>query len=204
MTTQLDSPKSISPELSEALMRSAFLTVGEAILSINSDSIIVMANPEIKGVFGYNPEELLGQHIHTIMPETYRTAHSEGIQRYLKTGIPKVLGIRLELEGLRKDGMVFPLALRIMPTLVGEQRFFTAAMRDVSDEKEQVRLLEEQRTQLMEQNQHLARVHHFFLFTVENMEMTLQKGAEYSELLAYIQQVKTEIERLNRKKPQSK
>lgn len=176
MTTQSDSPITLSPELSEALMRSAFMSVGEAIISINSDSLIVMANPEMEDVFGYETDELLGQHVHTIMPEAYRTAHSEGIQRYLKTGIPKVLGMRLELEGLRKDGAIFPLEMRIMPTLVGEQRFFTATMRDMTEGKEQMRQLEEQQAQLVEQNQHLARVHHFFLFTLENMEMTLNHG----------------------------
>ncbi|MCP4420670.1 MAG: PAS domain S-box protein [Chloroflexi bacterium] len=203
MSTSLDSKFTLRPKLSQALMQAALMTVGEAILSINSESAIVMANPEIEDVFGHHVEELLGQHLHILMPEKYRDMHSGGVKRYLTTGIPKVLGVRLELEGLRKDGSIFPLEIRIMPTLIEEERFFTAAMRDISDKKKKEQRLEIQQEQLSKQTKHLARVQHFFQFTLENMEMTLQRGAEYEELLTYIQQVKGQSDSLNREKPKA-
>lgn len=190
MTTPFTSSL-INGELAGALLQAAFTTVGEAILSINSDSYIVMANPEIEHVFGYQPEELLGQHLHMLMPEKYREAHSAGLHRYLTTGVAQVLGVRLELEGLRKGGVVFPLEIRITPTLIKQQRFFTAAVRDISQRQEEELQIQDQQTRLERQNRQYNRAYHFFLFTLENMEIALRMGGDKEELINYLQQVKT-------------
>ena len=70
------------------------------------------------------------------MPEKYCGLHSAGLQRYLKTGVAHVLGKRLELEGLKKDGSMFPLEIRIKQTQIEEHRFFTAAVRDITERKQ--------------------------------------------------------------------
>lgn len=186
------------PELNLALVKSAFMSVGEAIISIDSNSIIVMANPEAEKIFGYESDELVGQHLHSIMPEEHRAAHLAGVDRYLQTGIAHVLGLRLELSGLKKSGLVFPIEIRITSTLVENQRFFTATLRDITHTKERERLLQHQKDQLTEQSQQLARLYYFLKFTLENMEMTLQRGADYRELLVYIEQVKKEASKLER------
>ncbi|MCI0575100.1 MAG: PAS domain S-box protein [Chloroflexi bacterium] len=191
-------PQEEVAEPPEALLRAAFETVGEAILSINSDSIIVMANPEIERIFGYRPEELLGRHLHTIMPEEYRQRHAAGLQRYLATGVASVLGIRLELEGLKKDGSLFPLELRITPTFVDNQYFFTASIRDITQQRESEHRVKEQQVELVHQNRQLASINHFFLFTLQTMESVLARGATNTELLAYIAQVKSEFVKIEK------
>ena len=188
----------IGPELNLALIKSAFMAVGEAIISINSNSIIVMANPEAEKIFGYESDELVGQHLHILMPEQHWAAHSAGIARYLQTGIAHVLGLRLELSGVKKNGLVFPIEIRITSNLVDNQRFFTATLRDITLTKEREGLLDQQRAQLTEQSQQLARIYYFLKFTLENMEMTLRQGADYRELLVYIEQVKKEANKLER------
>lgn len=186
------------PELNLALVKSAFMSVGEAIISIDSNSIIVMANPETEKIFGYESDELVGQHLHIIMPEEHRAAHLAGVARYLQTGIAHVLGLRLELSGLKKSGVVFPMEIRITSTVVENQRFFTATLRDITQLKESEGLLQHQKNQLTEQSQQLARLYYFLKFTLENMEMTLLRGADYRELLVYIEQVKKEAGKLER------
>ncbi len=183
-------------ELTQALMQAAFMTAGEAILSINSASNIMMANPEIENVFGYTVEELIGEPLQIIIPEKYRAAHIEGLQRYLRTGVPKVLGLRVELEGLKKDGSIFPLEIQIDSTLLDGERFFTAVMRDISKKKEQQRLLKEQQAELEQQNHRLARSNHFFLFTLDTMETVLQQGTDVEELFQYIKQARITFDRL--------
>jgi signal transduction histidine kinase len=69
------------------------------------------------------------------MPEKYRERHATGLKRYVETGVPHVMGARLELEGLKKDGTVFPLEIRMSETRFGDRRLFTAAVRDLTDRK---------------------------------------------------------------------
>lgn len=192
--------KQSKPELQNTLMRAAFNTVEEGIISIDSQNQILVTNPEIDLIFGYAPLELVGKHIHVIMPEKYRHEHDAGLDRYLNTGVAHILGVRVEVEGLHKSGKVFPIELRISPTTVEGARYFTAAIRDISERKENEQRLEDQKTRLEKQNQQLARIHHFMLFTLDNMENLVQHSAEPVELRSYIAQVKErfeEVQKLN-------
>ena len=122
--------------LDAATMFHAILdTVGEGIITIDSASTIVLVNKEVQHIWGYAETELIGKRIELLMPEQYRERHAEGLKRYIDTGVPRIMGTRVELEGLRKDGSVFPLEIRMAETTVGDRFLFTAAVRDVTDRK---------------------------------------------------------------------
>ena len=110
-------------------------TVGEGIITIDSSSTIVMVNQEVESIWGYQQEELIGKKLQALMPEKYRKRHAAGLKRYLKTGVEHVLGKRLELEGLKQDGSIFPLEIRIKETRTGQGLLFTAAVRDITERK---------------------------------------------------------------------
>jgi PAS domain S-box-containing protein len=115
--------------------RAVLNTVGEGIITIDATGTIVMVNKEIQNIWGYQQEELIGKNLQILIPEKYREAHAAGLKRYLQTGIAHILGQRLELEGLRKDGLTFPLEIRVAETKVDEHLLFTAAVRDITDRK---------------------------------------------------------------------
>src|SRR4051794_36264029 len=71
-------------------------------------------SPSAEAVFGYSRAEILGRPIaDLIVPAHLRTAHEEGLRRYRATGERRVLGRRIETEGMRADGSVFPVELAI-------------------------------------------------------------------------------------------
>ena len=115
-------------------------TVGEGILTINENSDIVMVNREVETIFGYRMDELLRRPLSVLMPDRYRTSHERGMARFAETGEARVLDQRIELEGLHKDGHVFPLELRISEASLGQRRFFTASVRDITQRKEYDRM----------------------------------------------------------------
>jgi len=121
---------------SKAQLGAVLDTVGEGIITIDSSSIIVMVNREVQNIWGHKQEELIGKKLHILMPEKYRGLHTVGLKRYLKTGVAHVLGKRLELEGLKKDGTTFPLEIRIAETKIGQHLLFTAAVRDITKRKQ--------------------------------------------------------------------
>lgn len=120
---------------SDSYLSAVLDTVGEGIITIDSSGAVVMVNREFENIWGYARNEVIGQNLTALMPEKYRAAHVAGLERYLETRTPTVLGKRIELEGLKKDGTVFPLEIYISETGVGGELFFTAAVRDITDFK---------------------------------------------------------------------
>ncbi len=127
--------------LDHMLLSAVLDTVGEAIITIDATSTIVMVNREVHHIWGYRDDELLGQPLVMLMPEQYRDAHLVGLARYVDQGIGHVLGRRIEVEGRKHDGTVFPMELRIQETRTEEQLFFTAAVRDLTEQKRAERQL---------------------------------------------------------------
>lgn len=116
------------------LLHSVLDTVEEGIVTADSSGKIILVNERIQRMFGYQEAELVGKNIEVLMPEKYREQHRKGMKRYLKTRESRALGERLVLEGLKKEQEVFPLEIQITETQIGEQIYFTAAMRDISEE----------------------------------------------------------------------
>ncbi len=127
-------------------------TVGEGIVTIDSEGTVIMVNREFENIWGYQRDEIIGVNLTILMPEKYRGAHKAGMKRYLSTREAVVLGRRLELEGLRKDGSVFPLEIRITETEINRDVYFTAAVRDLTDLKKAAKLLHDE-AQLRRQNE---------------------------------------------------
>jgi PAS domain S-box-containing protein len=125
----------------EFLLAAVLESVGEAIITIDSASTIVMVNHEVEEIWGYTDAELLGQPLLLLMPESYHRHHLAGLTRYLVTGKAHVLGHRIEVEGRKKDGTIFPMELRIQETRTDENLFFTAAVRDLTQQKQAMRRL---------------------------------------------------------------
>ena len=83
--------------------RSVTETSVDAIITSDQTDLFLTWNKGAELIFGYG-QEILGLPVTTIIPEKYRKAHREGVRRFLMTGERHLIGNKLELEGLRKDG----------------------------------------------------------------------------------------------------
>jgi PAS domain S-box-containing protein len=86
--------------------------------------------------FGYTAEEAVGQPLTLIIPERFRHLHEDGMERYLATGKPKIIGRAVELAGLRKDGTEFPVELSVGTWTSHGEVQFTAILRNISDRRQ--------------------------------------------------------------------
>ena len=67
-----------------------------------------------------------------IIPPALRDAHRDGLARYLKTGRGPVVGRRVELTAMRKDGTEFPVELVVTRPEVPGEHVFYGYLRDLT------------------------------------------------------------------------
>ena len=112
------------------------------LLQTTLDAVVVMTaagtiadwNDRAVSTFGWTRDEVIGRPMaDLIIPERYRDAHQSGLKRYLQTGKAVVLGRRIEVSGLRKNGEEFPLELSISPMASEGSVLFVGCLRDMTD-----------------------------------------------------------------------
>jgi len=120
---------------SELRFRTLADTASDAILTIDTDSKIIFVNEAIERVFGYSPDELIGQPMIMLMPERMRDGHNRGLGRYLATNKKNMNWAGVPLPGLHKDGHEIPLEVSFGEFEREGKRYFTGIARDVSERK---------------------------------------------------------------------
>jgi PAS domain S-box-containing protein len=116
-----------------ALNRAILNTALDCIITIDSTGRVREFNPAAERVFGYTRQEAVGQELaELIIPPALRAKHRQGLARYLATGQGPVLGRRIEINAMRRDGSEIDVELAITPFEIDGALFFTAYLRDVS------------------------------------------------------------------------
>ncbi|MGE0114383.1 MAG: ATP-binding protein [Steroidobacteraceae bacterium] len=106
----------------------------DALLLINADGNIQFTNTAATALFGYQPEELLGQTMELLLPERHRGAHLQHRAGYVKHPTQRAMGQRgVALSGRRRDGSEFPIWVSLSPITVDGKLQIVAAIRDVTD-----------------------------------------------------------------------
>ena len=110
-------------------------TVVDGIITIDASGLIESLNPAAERIFGYKAKELIGKNVSVLMPAPWSRQHDAYIQRYLKTGQARIVGIGREVQGRRKNGTVFPMDLAVSELRLGDRILFTGIVRDITERK---------------------------------------------------------------------
>ncbi|HEX4749745.1 MAG TPA: PAS domain S-box protein [Bryobacteraceae bacterium] len=109
----------------------------DCIITIDRNSRVLEFNPAAERTFGYSKAEAIGRLLpELIIPPDLRAQHYGGMEHYLRTGEGRVLGKRLELNGMRSDGRIFPVELAVTRLAHEEPPVFTAYIRDLSERRQ--------------------------------------------------------------------
>ena len=115
-------------------LRLVLETTLDAVIVMKSDGIVVDWNDRAVSIFGWSREEAVGRTLaELVIPERYREAHKKGLRRYLESRTGEVIGRRIEVSGLRRNGDEFPVELSISPIQDGEGIIFVGCLRDLSE-----------------------------------------------------------------------
>jgi diguanylate cyclase (GGDEF)-like protein/PAS domain S-box-containing protein len=129
-----------------AHFRSLVTSAPEAMVVMDTDGRILEANDQVGRLFRYEPGELVGMTVETLVPESSR--HLASLLRENFGGNPRtlLLGDPDNLSGLRGDGGVFPVEVVLGPIDAPDGLLVTATVRDVTERREFERRLSHQAT----------------------------------------------------------
>ena len=128
---------------SEERIRAIMENAVDAIITIDENGTVESANPAVERLFGYAPEEIIGQNVSRLMPEPYKGEHIRSFENYLRTGESKIIGKVIEVVGLRKSGTEFPMDIAVSEIRLGERQLFTGIAHDLTERKQAEEALRE-------------------------------------------------------------
>ena len=109
-------------------------TALDCIISMDQRGLILEFNPAAERVFGFSRSEAIGRELaELIVPPALRERHRRGLSHYLATGEGPVLGRRIEINALRRDGSEILVELAITAFKVEGIPVFTAYLRDITE-----------------------------------------------------------------------
>jgi PAS domain S-box-containing protein len=128
----------------EALFRFA----SSGILLVDAAGKILMANPSVERVFGYEIGELTGKSVELLLPDSARTAHVNHRKAFGEAPRPRSMGSGLDLFGQRKDGSNFPVEVSLSPFMADQQQYVVAFVIDNTFRKDYETSILQQKNEL--------------------------------------------------------
>lgn len=128
-----------------------------AVVLADTRGEIIYANAEVASLFGWEPEELVGQKVEVLVPAALREAHVRYRDGYDAQPRVRPMGVNRDIEGLRRDGTTFPADIMLSPIEVQGQRVMMAMIRDDSERRQNERRLAALSTSLEKKNLELER-----------------------------------------------
>jgi PAS domain S-box-containing protein len=124
---------------SESTVRALLKATTLSIVGVNAKRNIVVVNGSIEKMFGYRPEELIGQPLEILVPENAGERHAAYQRMYFANMQSRPMGTGIDLRGRRKDGSLFPVEIDLNVIETPEGKLGVAFVSDITQRKEMER-----------------------------------------------------------------
>lgn len=122
-------------ELSQAQMAALLNAAPDAIVIVDSEGSIALANAQTETLFGYARDELRGQPVEVLLPTRFRASHAARRAEYRDAPRTRPMGTGLQLFALHKRGSEFPVEISLSPFETESGLLVAAAIRDSTARK---------------------------------------------------------------------
>jgi two-component system, LuxR family, sensor kinase FixL len=136
-------------ERREQHLQSILATVPDAMIVIDEKGIMQSFSQAAERLFGYSQADVLGRNVSMLMPSPDRERHDGYLERYLSTGVPRIIGIGRIVTGLRADGTTFPMKLSVGEAHTADPRVFTGFVQDLTERRDFEAKLEQLKSELI-------------------------------------------------------
>jgi PAS domain S-box-containing protein len=120
----------------ESTIRAFLESASQGVLAIDEQGRIVLANKMTERLFGYSPEELVGERLEILLPEELRRRHAQHRVDYFSRPRARPMGLGMDLVGRRKDGTEFPIEVSLSYIDTGKGMLAVSFVSDITERKE--------------------------------------------------------------------
>ncbi len=124
---------------SELRNRTLWETIHDAIIIVDARNIIQFSNPAALQIFGYAPEELIGQDASILQPVHSRETYSHTLNRYQHSLENSNLGVYwhpIETLAQHKSGKIIPVELAFSHMKMSTEDWYVGFFRDITQRLE--------------------------------------------------------------------
>ena len=115
----------------------------DAMIIIDREGRIIVANPTIERLFGYPRQELTGKSMEILLPERFRQKHHFNLTDYFAQPHARAMGAGMELLGRHQDGREFPVDVSLSPLKTEQGLLVMATIHDITRRKQAEEALRE-------------------------------------------------------------
>ncbi len=117
------------------MFRNLIETAPDAIVIVDEDGAIKIANEQAETMFGYGHGEMIGSSVEDLVPERYREQHGQNRASYVQNPVKRQMGEHLALVARKRDGTEFAMAAALSATQTPQGLLVTCIVRDLSNQK---------------------------------------------------------------------
>jgi diguanylate cyclase (GGDEF)-like protein/PAS domain S-box-containing protein len=110
-------------------------TVPDAMVIIDDQGRIVLANVQTRVLFGWDEQELIGKPVEVLIPERLAAVHATHRQRYFADPQVRPMGRRIDISARHQDGSEFPAEISLSPLTTEQGMMVSASIRDISERR---------------------------------------------------------------------
>jgi PAS domain S-box-containing protein len=138
----------IAANTSESMMRALLASAPQSVMAVGEDQKIAFVNGNVDTMFGYTRDELLGQPLELLIPESARRRHSENQKGYFANMQNRPMGVGLNLEARRKNGKHFPVEVGLGAVKTATSKLAVAFVTDITERRRMEQAAETHATEI--------------------------------------------------------
>jgi diguanylate cyclase (GGDEF)-like protein/PAS domain S-box-containing protein len=148
---RITSPLITSVEKTESQLNTILNTIVDSVITTDTAGTILSINTSGEKMFGYTANELIGANVDVLMPQEFRDAHKDILDKQDNAIEKRIIGVSRQVHGQRKDGTVFPIEIALGKARISGQIIYTGIIRDITERKYNEEQLKKYREQLEQQ-----------------------------------------------------